>query len=146
MFFSVDGSKQRQRLRTKISAEKIKLEQVIAKYNRLSATDSVQLHEIENGKFPWKADTGTPFFHRCNYPYQTVGCRQTDGSIQVSRGNRTSPKGNYTIHEVLQEQSFTILVQRTGATAGIVKRYFYRLFDRSGTFVITFCPIVDRTG
>ena len=62
MFFSVDGSKQRQRLRTKISAEKIKLEQVIAKYNRLSATDSVQLHEIENGKFPWKADTGTPFF------------------------------------------------------------------------------------
>ena len=85
-------------------------------------------------------------FHRCTYPYQTVGCRQTDGSIQVSRGNRTSPKGNDTIHEVLQEQSFTILVQRTGATAGIVKRYFYRLFDRSGTFVITFCPIVDRTG
>lgn len=59
--FSVDGSKQRQRLRTKISAEKTKLEQVIAKYNRLSIADSVQLHEIENGTFPWKADTDTPF-------------------------------------------------------------------------------------
>ena len=59
--FSVDVSKQRQRLRTKISAEKTKLEQVIAKYNRLSIADSVQLHEIESGTFPWKADTDTPF-------------------------------------------------------------------------------------
>ncbi len=42
-----------------MTTEKATLAELIAKYNRLSAVDSLQSQEIENGNFPWKAELRT---------------------------------------------------------------------------------------
>lgn len=55
--FFLDGSKQRQKLRSKISSEKEKLKDLVDKYNRLVAErDQVKLDDVENGNFSWKAE------------------------------------------------------------------------------------------
>lgn len=56
IFFHVDGSKPRQKLRKKISAEKVSLKETVAKYNQLAMNNVVNLSEVENGNFPWKAE------------------------------------------------------------------------------------------
>jgi len=39
--------------------EKANLQDLLVKYNRLSSDGSAKLEEIENGKFPWKAELHT---------------------------------------------------------------------------------------
>jgi len=51
---SLDGTKQRQKLRSKICTEKEKLEKMVATYNELN--DSIKLQYVENGNFPWKTE------------------------------------------------------------------------------------------
>lgn len=52
-----DGSKQRQKLRAKISLEKEELGEMVEKYNKLvSPNKSIQLQEVESGNFPWKTE------------------------------------------------------------------------------------------
>lgn len=55
-FYFLDGSKQRQKLRGKISNEKVRLTKTVDTYNKLYADNSVQLADIEAGNFPWKTE------------------------------------------------------------------------------------------
>ena len=68
-FYFLDGSKQRQKLRGKISNEKVRLTKTVDAYNKLYADNSVQLADIEAGNFPWKTelineDGNLFFFHK----------------------------------------------------------------------------------
>ena len=55
-FFPLDESKQCQSDVQKIASEKAKLGEKVGKYNRLAeANDCVEMKEVLNGNFPWKA-------------------------------------------------------------------------------------------
>lgn len=50
----LDSSKQRRRIRRKVSMEKELLQKVVTKYNQLVGESAkVSLESIENGVFPW---------------------------------------------------------------------------------------------
>lgn len=58
-YFPVDGSKARQKLRKKISAEKETLKQTVERFNQLCSSDvsvSLDADAVGNGNFPWKAE------------------------------------------------------------------------------------------
>ena len=50
-----DSSKQRKRLRTKISSEKASLATLVTKHNQLADNLQVELGEVEMGVFAWRA-------------------------------------------------------------------------------------------
>ena len=54
LFCILDSSKQRTRIRRKVSIEKELLQKVVTKYNQLVGESAkVSLESIENGVFPW---------------------------------------------------------------------------------------------
>ena len=54
LFCILDSSKQRARIRRKVSIEKELLQKVVTKYNQLVGESAkVSLESIENGVFPW---------------------------------------------------------------------------------------------
>lgn len=54
LFCILDSSKQRTRIRGKVSIEKELLQKVVTKYNQLVGESAkVSLESIENGVFPW---------------------------------------------------------------------------------------------
>lgn len=55
ILFFLGGSKQRKRLRTKITQEKKNLNELTELYNNLTS-NSVIREDIEQGNFPWKDD------------------------------------------------------------------------------------------
>ena len=65
-YFFLDGSKQRQKLRKKITAEKTNLQETLDKYNQLVTDGSAKLQDVENGISPWKAELTSEGVHRTN--------------------------------------------------------------------------------
>ena len=56
LFCILDSSKQRTRIRRKVTIEKELLQKVVTKYNQLVGESAkVSLESIENGVFPWHA-------------------------------------------------------------------------------------------
>ncbi len=55
----IDSSKQRKKIRNKISKEKSGLETVLLNYNKISPKPLSNFNDILNGKFPWNDESET---------------------------------------------------------------------------------------
>lgn len=56
IYFYIDSSKQRRRLRSKISAVKANLKETVDNYNHINSRLCVNIEDVQSGVFSWMVD------------------------------------------------------------------------------------------